>query len=297
LALSTDFSICKDFQSPDCCFEFLQEISTSLSLDYKKLSDEETEFLRQKPIFFSLKTIISKYLVKKIKNNKSKLFMFPFILPFISLAPIRTTPKRTYDGYTKHFSPEGEHTPYVIRMQLPRKKSATNVFKEELEIFGKNSGLFETIGITQFGKDSTSPFELTVTLDTKTFRINSVGYGVSQVLPVIVELLLLNKNTWIAIQQPEVHLHPKAQAALGDVFFQVANKKSQTLLIETHSDYLLDRFRLNMRDNEHPKGFAQVIFFDRNESGNCIYPMIINEKGEYPEDQPPGINAKLKVYQ
>ena len=157
-----------------------------------------------------------------------------------------------------------------------------------MEVFGKDSGLFQTVGITQFGKDSASPFELTVTLGAKALRVNSVGYGVSQVLPVVVELLTHGRDSWLAIQQPEVHLHPKAQAALGDVFFHAAIDESQTLFVETHSDYLLDRFRLSMRDHKHPKGFAQVIFFERTQDGNCIYPMVVDATGEYPENQPPG---------
>jgi len=157
-----------------------------------------------------------------------------------------------------------------------------------LEAFGEDSGLFQTVGITQFGDDSASPFELTVTLSAKAHRVNSVGYGVSQVLPVVVELLTHGRKSWLAIQQPEVHLHPKAQAALGDVFFHAAIDESQTLFVETHSDYLLDRFRLSMRNNKHPKDFAQVIYFERTQDGNAIYPMVVDATGEYPENQPPG---------
>jgi hypothetical protein len=204
------------------------------------------------------------------------------------MAPIRTTPKRTYDGYTKTFSPEGEHTPYVIRKRLPR-GSRTNEFKRALEVFGNDSGLFESVGITKFGKDSASPFELTITLNKKALRLNSVGYGVSQALPIIVELLTHGKNSWLAIQQPEVHLHPRAQAALGEILFHAVTKASQTLLVETHSDYLLDRFRTCLRDSEPQQtGSTQVIFFERTHRGNQAYPMLLEDDGEYPTDQPPG---------
>jgi len=145
--------------------------------------------------------------------------------------------------------------------------------------------------VTRFGKDSAAPFELTVTLGTKALRVNSVGYGVSQVLPVVVELLTHGKKSWLAIQQPEVHLHPKAQAALGDVLFHAATDESHTLFVETHSDYLLDRFRLSMLDHKHPNGFAQVCFFERSQEGNHVYPMVIDSSGEYPDDQPPGFRA------
>lgn len=286
--LSTDLPVCVDSSSQDACFAFLQERATGLTSGYKVLRDENARFARCS-IIPSLPEILTKLVEDKQLARKFDSSPFPMLLrPFASMAPIRTTPKRTYDGYTKRFSPGGEHTPYVIRKQLPRGKNKTNSFKKALQAFGKDSGLFQSVGVTQFGKDSASPFELTVTLGTKAFRVNSVGYGVSQILPVVVELLTHGKGSCLAIQQPEVHLHPKAQAALGDVLFHAAISESQTLFVETHSDYLLDRFRLSMRDHEHPKDFTQVIFFERTQGGNLVYPMVVDSRGEYPEDQPPG---------
>jgi len=286
--VSTEVPPFSDFSSADDCFSFLQETPARLMSGYKVMGDDTERFVRRSPIA-SFPAILSQLFDNAKVSRKLGSFPFPaFTLSFASMAPIRTTPKRTYDGYTKRFSPEGEHTPYVIRKRLPTGRRTTNAFKQSLETFGKDSGLFQTVGVTQFGKDSASPFELTVTLSRKALRVNSVGYGVSQVLPVVVELLTHGKKSWLAIQQPEVHLHPKAQAALGNVLFHAAVDESQTLFLETHSDYLLDRFRLNMRDHEHPIGFAQVVFFERSPDGNRVYPMVIDTSGEYPEDQPPG---------
>lgn len=276
--------------SPHNYFEFLQEEATRRTSGYKVYSSDKELFMLS-PItsFPAILRDLTKHDNVKIKP---KSFPFPLLTrSFASMAPIRTTPKRTYDGYTKHFSPEGEHTPYVIRKRLPRGKKASNAFKLALETFGQDSGLFQTVGVTRFGKDSAAPFELTVTLGTKPLRVNSVGYGVSQVLPVVVELLTHGKNSTLSIQQPEVHLHPKAQAALGDILFHAATDESHTLFVETHSDYLLDRFRLSMQDHKHPNGFAQVCFFERTEDGNHIYPMVIDSSGEYPDDQPPGFRS------
>jgi hypothetical protein len=288
VAFSTDSDACPDRSSPDVCFAFLQETGTSFSSGYKELSGEDVRFMRRSPIP-NFHAILTEAFKDEAISSKFDRFPFPGLSrSFASMAPIRTTPKRTYDGYTKRFSPEGEHTPYVIREQLPKGENTTNKFRRTLEAFGEDSGLYQAVGITQFGDDSASPFELTVTLGAKALRVNSVGYGVSQVLPVVVELLTHGRKSWLAIQQPEVHLHPKAQAALGDVFFHAAIDESQTLFVETHSDYLLDRFRMSMRDNKHPMGFAQVIFFERIQDGNCIYPMVVDVTGEYPENQPPG---------
>jgi hypothetical protein len=270
------------------CFAFLRQSAHSMSLDYKTLKDDETRFLRHSPIP-SFPSIVAHLFDDKTIRSTLQGFPFPILATsFAGLAPIRTTPKRTYDGYTKRFSPEGEHTPYVIREKLPVGKNVTNEFKTALDAFGKDSGLFESVGITQFGTDTAAPFELTVTLGSKPLRVNSVGYGISQVLPVVVELLTRGRNSWLSIQQPEVHLHPKAQAALGDVLFHASIEDGQTLLVETHSDYLMDRFRLCMHDHKHPSEFAQVVFFERIVEGNRVFPMVLEQDGEYPEEQPVG---------
>jgi len=288
VAVLKEPSECSGSSCHQNCFAFLKQAAISSSLEYKILKDNEARYMRHAPIP-SFPGIVAHLFDDKAIRATIESFPFPSLaMSFAGMAPIRTTPKRTYDGYIKRFSPEGEHTPYVIREKLPTGKTVTNEFKTALDAFGTDSGLFESVGITQFGADAAAPFELTVTLGSKPLRVNSVGYGVSQVLPVVVELLTRKKRSWLSIQQPEVHLHPKAQAALGNVLFHAAIDESQTLLVETHSDYLMDRFRLCMRDHKHPSEFAQVVFFERKRDGNQMFPMVIEHDGEYPDDQPVG---------
>jgi predicted ATPase len=87
------------------------------------------------------------------------------------------------------------------------------------------------------------------------------------------------------VQQPEVHLHPRAQAALGDVFFQAAHAHKKVLFIETHSDFMIDRFRLNYGPSKPRADFAQILFFERTGGGNKLTTIKILSDGEYPEDQ------------
>lgn len=266
-------------------FNFLLDAPLSPSTKYAPLENIFKPHAKGYPIQ-SLINILNQYPLDT-HPKREEYIPLPVSAPLVSMSPIRTTPKRTYDGYTKRFSADGEHTPYVIRKHLPTRKNSSNAFKKSLDDFGDESGLFQTVGVNKFGKDSASPFELTISLNKKAIRINSVGYGVSQVLPVIVELITLVDNSWFAIQQPEVHLHPKAQAALGNFFFNAANKSHLTLFIETHSDYLIDRFRINMHEDKHATNFAQILFFERSDKGNLISPMILLENGDYPENQPP----------
>jgi len=207
------------------------------------------------------------------------------------LAPVRSKPKRTYDAYKSDYSPEGDHTPYLIKRILDKESSAKD-FKKFSEEIGKESGLFEGISVKQYGRGATSPFELDVIINNKPLSVCSVGYGVSQSLPVFVELFSRAKNTWFAIQQPEVHLHPKAQAALGSVFFSLASSEGKKFFIETHSDYAIDRFRISYRKSkEATKPEAQILYFERKGNGNTIYQLEIGPDGELPSDQPEGYRS------
>ena len=88
-----------------------------------------------------------------------------------------------------------------------------------------------------------------------------VGFGISQVLPVLVEAFGSN-NRIVAIEQPEIHLHPALQADLGDVFITSAlGPQRNTFLLETHSEHLLLRIMRRMRDTVNgtlPPGIPPV---------------------------------------
>jgi predicted ATPase len=234
---------------------------------------------------------------RKIKGKSG--LLFPQIFErFAWLAPTRSKPRRTYDEFKRDFSSEGEHTPYLVKTLLGYRKLGKR-FKNFLRQFGKESDLFDSVLIKSFGEQATSPFALNILLQGKTLNIKNVGYGVSQSLPVIVELFARSPNNWFAIQQPEIHLHPKAQAALGDIIFSLATKEKKKFLIETHSDYIIDRFRLNYRKQE-PKVRSQVLFFERTKNQNRVHSIEIGKHGEYSEKQPKGfreffIKEELKL--
>lgn len=201
------------------------------------------------------------------------------------IAPIRTKPKNFYNTYDTSFSPEGTHTPYIIKRKLDSKKEG-KIFLKFLRDIGKTSGLFDSIEIKKFTNSATSPFELNIIIKQKSLRIDCVGYGVSQSLPILVELLIRKPGTSYAIQQPEVHLHPKAQAALGDVFFRLALEEKKTFYIETHSDYTIDRFRLNFRRRRKEKPTSQILFFEQTNLGNKVTAVPIDAKGQLSGKQP-----------
>ena len=158
--------------------------------------------------------------------------------------------------------------------------------KKRLERFGIDSGLFDEISIESFGQTGdATPFQIQIRKfgrDLKGNRRNfiDVGYGVSQVLPIITELLRSDAPSVFLLQQPEVHLHPSAQAALGSLFCSVAGTDRQ-LVIETHSDYIIDRVRMDVRDGEtdlKPEDVS-ILYFERGEADVKIHSIGLDEEG------------------
>jgi predicted ATPase len=206
------------------------------------------------------------------------------------LSPIRSRPRKTYDLYRMQFSPEGEHTPYMIKKFFNKAKKKKS-FLEFIKIYGENSGLFEEVSVKNFGGGGlSSPFELDITIKGVKLKITDVGYGVSQVLPIIVEIFEGSAGEGYLIQQPEIRLHPRAQAALGDIIYRAAAYGKMKFVIETHSDFIIDRFRTSCRDDsEKQRDFdSQVVFFERSERGNIAKVIQINDEGQLSEDQPKG---------
>jgi predicted ATPase len=80
--------------------------------------------------------------------------------------------------------------------------------------------------------------------------IMDVGFGVSQILPILVADVALEKSGTLLVSQPELHLHPSAQAKLANHFISRFKSNERKYIIETHSEYLLNRFRLLVAKGE-----------------------------------------------
>lgn len=206
-----------------------------------------------------------------------------FKAPYFDIAPIRSAPRRTYDEPQTPFASTGEHVPYIIRRQLGN-RSKSEAFEKFLKLAGQNSGLFSNLTLKQYGKGDQTPFEIQILLEKTQLGISNVGYGVSQSLPIIVDLFVRPQGSSYLIQQPEVHLHPRAQAMFGDVIASLARDEKKAFIVETHSDFLIDRFRRNVREDGEID--SQIIFFERANSVNQPWEIVIQSDGGLPDDQP-----------
>ena len=129
-----------------------------------------------------------------------------------------------------------------------------------------------------------------------------VGIGVSQVLPVLVSAYA-SENELLAIEQPEIHLHPALQAELGDVFLESAlGESGNTFLIETHSEHLILRILRRIRettDGELPSGApavrpedVAVLYIQPKNDGVEVLHIPITPDGEFERAWPNGFFAE-----
>ncbi|MFH5772700.1 AAA family ATPase [Paracoccus sp. NGMCC 1.201697] len=226
---------------------------------FKKTFDEDHDDEDGMAVWFeAMRAAISKNPIKRGMN-------FYVNLPPLNClhyGPMRAKTRRLYHGGMTKFSSSGEHIAYVLRDSLDKHKALS----DSIEKFGKESGLFDRISISSIKtKVKDKPFALQVEKGEVAFYVDELGYGVGQILPIISDIAFTAGNNGLSIQQPELHLHPRAQAALGDVFVEATNAGA-ALVVETHSDFIIDRFRMKFK-GEDGQARAQIIYFDKSEEG------------------------------
>ena len=205
-----------------------------------------------------------------------------------AIAPIRTSPLRTYDPIIAASNPEGSHIPMLLAsVSRSAKQKEWKTLESALKDFGSKSGLFEGFEIVDWGKEESAPFQVRARIGGRAFNLIDVGYGVSQALPILVDTLRrASAFETFLIQQPEVHLHPKAQAQLGSFFANQADARRR-FIIETHSDYLVDRIRMEVRRKLLSSQDVSLLYFERGKSGATIHNLELDANGSI-VNPPPG---------
>ena len=208
-------------------------------------------------------------------------------------APVRSYPRRTYDPMRPTPDPEGEYIPTYLANMSRRNPAEWKTLKSNLEKFGRQSGLFDEIEINSFGDNIGFPFQLHIGKQSRkskggTRNLIDVGYGVSQALPLITELFRPEPAPMFLLQQPEVHLHPSAQAALGTLFCEIASPQRQ-LVVETHSDFIIDRVLMDIRDKTTglKAEDVSILYFEPNDSEVTIHSLRLDDRGNI-LNAPPG---------
>ena len=274
-------------------YELMEEKSGSLSISMKRKSDTKSEYkvdathypLKRKqgrawspgaPVrFYGFPDEVVAYhqnadFVQTLNLLHEKLFR-----SFCYLGPLRTKAERLYSW--TGIEPEsvgyaGENTVAAILAARSRKISLgyrrpAKPFEEIIATKLKEMGLIEAFKVNPISEQRQ---EYEVKVRTKGARdwvdLPDVGFGISQVLPVLVQCFYAPAGSIILMEQPEIHLHPSAQSALADVMIDVINSRERgghrgiQLVIETHSEHFLRRLQRRIAEDAVPQEKVSAYF-------------------------------------
>ena len=111
------------------------------------------------------------------------------------------------------------------------------------------------------------------------YSVRNIGFGITCVLPIVLSLLTAKTGDLLIIENPEAHLHPKGQRRMGELIARAANGGVQ-IILETHSDHLLNGIRLSVKRNYIGQNKVQVHFFQSNPDNGkkeIINPVILKD--------------------
>ncbi len=178
-----------------------------------------------------------------------------------SIAPIRSKPKRTYDPLKETETSDGSEIPMTLMNLSTSSAREWETLRKQLLSFGRASGLFSDISLRRLGRSKSDPFQLRIKVRGPATNLMDVGYGISQVLPILVRIFT-RKRAKFLLQQPEVHLHPKGQAELASLLVDINRTRKNSFVIETHSDYMIDRVRIEILNGRIKPDDVSLIYLE-----------------------------------
>lgn len=211
------------------------------------------------------------------------------------LTPLRGYPERNYilNTETDDVGLSGEFTPYIMHKY---ENSYVNGFPPPIDdkVIPYESRINFSCCVQQwmdylhFGNYTLENALETIQLNIRNYNISNVGFGVSQVLPIIVSGLVKLDNELLLLEQPEIHLHPSAQMCMADFLISMAIN-DKCVIVETHSDHIINRIVRRMMEDPAINRKVKIYFIDQNSSGVssvekiCVDPIrgVLNENENF----------------
>jgi hypothetical protein len=203
------------------------------------------------------------------------------------LGPLRQRPRRepfVWSGNTpSRIGSDGGEFAQALLSPHGRKQTVWDVASSL-----KRMQLIDSFQIEPFGAGSEYVvFRLKKTMSSAGALLPDVGFGVSQVLPVLVLCYYATEGSTLIIEQPELHLHPAAQSELADVLIDVVKNRRMQVIVESHSEHLLRRLQRRIAEEQFSAHDAALYFCEMDNGASKSTPLEINEEGfikNWPKD-------------
>ncbi|MCY4630942.1 MAG: DUF3696 domain-containing protein [bacterium] len=212
------------------------------------------------------------------------------------LGPLRTYPKRQYTWQGSRPSdvgPTGEHAVDALLASRLRRKSNTRklnrlgrairliTMEEHVAEWLCDLALISAFKVERISQDA-DIYRVRVARaqDSTEVLLTDVGFGVSQILPVLVLLAYVESGSTILLEQPEIHLHPSVQAGLADIIVEAATVRKVQVIVESHSEHLLRRLQRRVSEQALSADDVALYFCKNSGVSSEIAPLELNMFGE-----------------
>lgn len=203
-------------------------------------------------------------------------FLSDFVLAFEDLfqniyylGPLRDDPRRRYLWAGEKPQDVGQRGELAIPALLAsRSFPQSSLVEEKVAQALRHLGLISEFNIQPIAENR-KDYEVRVRLGSNSSEVSiaDVGFGVSQILPVLVLCYYVPNGSTIILEQPEIHLHPSAQTALADIFIDTMKTRNVQILLESHSEHLLRRLQRRVAEEQLTNQDAALYFCQTNDRG------------------------------
>lgn len=213
------------------------------------------------------------------------------------LGPLRSPPKRVYQWSGDTPRDVGQQGEYAIAALLAAAQSGRELnraYKQRKQRFDAfiaawlvDLGVINSFKVKPVAKDR-KEYEVLIKTheDAPEVKLTDVGFGLSQVLPALVQAFYAPAGSTIWMEQPEIHLHPMAQSNLADAFisavqsYENGRPRATQLIIETHSEHFLTRLQRRVAEGEIKPDEIAMYFVKHQHGGARLETLQIDEAGE-----------------
>lgn len=253
--------------------KFINLIPTSLELDNPNSYNDNNSV----SVYFYVLNELIKYIFSSITY----------------VGPLREEPSRRYiyEDEVIEIGTKGENAAYIFLSEYNKTLENVHFFNDETNEFyiqdsislGDSVNNWNNLFKIKNFKPEPSQEVIRLNLDSsnsENTRVNiaDVGFGVSQIFPIILEGLRMQENATMLLEQPEIHLHPKVQMQLADYFISLA-LSNKNLIIETHSEHIINRLvrRVLEDENNTLSDYISIYFIEPSSEGSKFIPVEISE--------------------